>query len=906
MQKTDGLIRTKLNLPFTQPGLVSRPRLQEQIIQGLRGPLTLITAPAGFGKTTLAATCVADCGMPIAWLALDRDDNQAERFLNYLVAALQKADHSIGIEAAQLLAASPQLPVESVLTSLINDLDTAGRDIVLVLDDYQFISSRAVHSEVTFLLEHCPSTLHLLIATRSDPPLPLARLRARGQTMELRASDLRFTAPEAAQFLNDVMGLQLVARSVTLLEERTEGWIAGLQMAALSMRNREDVNGFIEGFSGTHRYILDYLLEEVLIGQSLEVQRFLLYTSILERLSAPLCEAVLANAEGVEEVGADRSTGHSVSILEYLERENLFLVPLDDERVWYRYHHLFTDLLRARLKQSQPELLPQLHLSASVWYEHNGLVAEAIQHNLSTEDYERSADLILKYGPARWSQNDTSIMKLVGNLPPKLLVTHPKLGIYQAWILISNGQLQAALTLLATLKEQLQADVSNPSTAWMRAYIDLLLVYATPAEAGIAQGPLPGLQVFHAMPQEDSGLHNVADYIYAMLLGRHGELDQPAEILLQCIQRDAAAGGTTAVPLVTPLLARIRLMQCRLYEAADLCRETLKPLGKKGTKFIYMAGSLHIILGEVLREWNDLDEAEAQIQEGIRVNEPWQLITADALGYAALARVQEAQGNITGAIATLGRLETMFEDRAKPPDWEGELRSLQVRLWLASGDLTRAVDWARHFPIPPSPNPIQETDLLTAARVRMAEKNYQEARHLLEALNQAPGIEKRFNRKIKIDLLMACALAGQNQMPRAFQLLETSLSQAEPGGLVRVFLDNGQPMQSLLARWLAQSGSGRTHDYAIRLLSHFEVELHSVTVAQNKASPAETLVEPLSPRELEVLQLMVLGRTNREIARQLIIASGTVKAHTASIYRKLEVANRTEAVACARQLGLLP
>src|SRR5512136_706157 len=293
MNKTDPLIRTKLHLPFTRLELVSRPRLQAQIAEGLRGPLTLITAPAGFGKTTLVASYIANCGLPIAWLSLDKDDNQVERFLKYLVAALQEADNTIGSEAAQLLAAARQAPPEAVLTSLINDLDTAGEGIALVLDDYQFISSQAVHEQVAFMLEHCPKTFHLVIATRSDPPLPLARLRARGQTVELRAADLSFTEPEAAQFLNDGMGLRLDAGSVAALQERTEGWIAGLQMAALSMRDRKDIVGFIEGFSGTNRYILDYLLEEVLAGQSPEIQRFLLYTSILERLTAPLCEAVL-------------------------------------------------------------------------------------------------------------------------------------------------------------------------------------------------------------------------------------------------------------------------------------------------------------------------------------------------------------------------------------------------------------------------------------------------------------------------------------------------------------------------------------------------------------------------------------------------------------------------------------
>jgi LuxR family transcriptional regulator, maltose regulon positive regulatory protein len=905
MQKPDTLIRTKLHLPTIRPGLVLRPRLQERILQGLGGPLTLLAAPAGFGKTTLAAAGISACGMPAAWLSLDKDDNQAERFLNYLVAALQNADHSLGEAAAQFMAASPPAPPEAVLTSLVNDLDRTGREMALVLDDYQFISDPTVHAAVAFLLEHCPQTFHLLIATRSDPALPLARLRGRNQVVELRAADLRFNGGEAAQFLNEVMSLHLDEAAVTALEERTEGWIAGLQMAALSMRNREDAAGFISGFSGTNRYILDYLMEEVLSSQTTEVQRFLLYTSILERLSAPLCEALLSSEAGAADPEARPASG-SDSILEYLERANLFMVPLDDERTWYRYHQLFSDLLRARLKESHAELIPQLHLRASRWYERNGSIMEAIQHSLASKDYERSAGLILKYGPSGWSRNEPSIIRLAGNLPVELLKTHPKLGIYQAWILISSGQTPAAIALLVTLKEALHADASNPASSWMRAYIDLLLAYTSPPGEKTNQVPLPDLQPFDSMPEQDTGLHNIADFITAMLLGRRGELDEPAEILLQCIQRDKAGGGTTAIPMVVPLLARIRLMQGRLHEAADLCRETLKSINKKGKRSFTTAGSFNIILGEVLREWNDLDEAEAQIREGILVNEPWQMIAADALGYGALARVQEAQGNIEGATTTLHRLEAMFEERTKPPDWEGELRSLKVRLWLATGDLARAVDWARHFPIQPCPSPLQETDSLSAARVRMAEKNYREAQHILEALNQAPGIEKRTNRKIKIDLLMACALAAQNQMPQAFQLLASSLSQAEPERLTRVFLDIGQPMQRLLAQWLAHASPGAGREYAIHLLSHFEAGKPAVTSAQGKAPPVGKLVEPLSRRELEVLQLMALGGTNQAIADQLIVSRGTVKAHTASIYRKLDAANRTEAVARARQLGILP
>jgi LuxR family maltose regulon positive regulatory protein len=899
MQKADTLIHTKLHLPFTRLGLVSRPRLQEQITQGLRGPLTLITAPAGFGKTILVASCVAGCGMPVAWLSLDKDDNQAERFLNYLVAALREADPVIGNEAVQLLAASQPAPSKAVLTSLINDLDTAGEEKALVLDDYQFISSQTVHEAVAFLLEHCPKTFHLVIATRSDPPLALARLRARGQTVELRAADLRFTEPETTLFLNDVMGLRLDAGSVAVLEERTEGWIAGLQMAALSMRNRDDALGFIEGFSGTHRYILDYLLEEVLNGQPPEVQRFLLCTSILDRLTAPLCDAVLANDE--EAKGETVFVGPSASMLEYLERANLFLVPLDDERIWYRYHNLFTDLLRVRLHQTQPDFVPLLHLRASAWLEQKGFITEAIQHLLDAHEDGQAADLIERYGPARWAESDLSVAQMAGYLPPEMLHTRPKLGIYQAWILIAQGQTPAARPLLYDLKRHLSTSDIDPSYAWMRSCVDLLLAYISPPAVDQVQYPLPDYQALESMPKEETGLRTTADFLYAMLLGRFGELDRPAEILLESVRRDTAARGTTAIPMAIPTLARIRLMQGRLHEAADLCREYLKPIEKRGAKFFYMAGSLNIILGEVLREWNDLQAAEAQIRIGIQASEPWNNTASDAYGYAALARVQEAMGNVEGAFLTQHKLDEIFEGRTRPPDWESEQRSLKVRVWLANGDLASAVEWADHFLLNKSPVPPQETDQLTLARVRLAQKKYTDAQHILEAMDRVPGIEKRVNRKLKIGILLACALTGQNRLSQALPVLESCLAMAKPEGHIRVFVDAGQPARELLYAYLRTS-TAIHQDYARKLLDAF-----SPLIGAGSPGPLPAgLIEPLTRRELEVLHLLSLGRTNQEIAQQLIVSRGTVKAHTASIYRKLNVANRTEAVARARQLSLLP
>ncbi len=472
MQTTDPLIRTKFHLPFTRPGLVPRPRLQEQIVQGLRGPLTLITAPAGFGKTTLVASSSTGIGLPVAWLSVDRGDNQPGRFLTYLIASIQAADSRLGSEAAQLASGLQPAAPEAILTSLINDMDSRGGELILVLDDYHFINSQAVHSIVAFLLEHCPRSFHLLIATRSDPPLPLARLRARGQTIELRAADLRFSISEAAQFLNDVMGLRLDSDAVAILEERTEGWVAGLQMAALSMRDRKDVAGFVAGFSGTNRYILDYLLEEVLANQPPEIQHFLLSTSILERLSIPLCDALLAeNPESGGKTGTEPSpTSHdsrSSAILNHLERENIFLVPLDDERVWFRYHHLFADLLRIRLKQGEAARVPGLHTRAAAWLEQNGHIPEAIHHLLAAHEDGLAADLVEQYGPECWAANDLSVIKMAERLPHAMLLARPKVGLYQSWLYINQGLVEKAYPLLMELEKQFAGSDPNSDLHWV-------------------------------------------------------------------------------------------------------------------------------------------------------------------------------------------------------------------------------------------------------------------------------------------------------------------------------------------------------------------------------------------------------------------------------------------------------
>jgi LuxR family transcriptional regulator, maltose regulon positive regulatory protein len=892
MQKADPLIRTKLHLPSIRPGLVSRPRLTERIAQGLCGPLTLITAPAGFGKTTLVASGVTGCGMPIAWLSLDKEDNRAGRFLNYLVAALQEAGHTIGSEAGQLLAASQQASPEAVLTSLVNDLEAAGREVVLVLDDYQFISSQAVHDEVAFLIEHCPKTFHLVIATRSDPPLPLARLRARGRTVELRAHELSFTEPEAAQFLNDVMGLGLDAGSVAALEERTEGWIAGLQMAALSIRDRKDIPGFIVGFSGTNRYILDYLLEEVLASQSPEIQHFLLYTSILERLTAPLCDAVLVSDEGFQ--------NQSASILEYLERANLFLVPLDDEWIWFRYHHLFADLLRARPHQAQPDLVPLLHLRASAWLEQKGHIAEAIHHLLSAHEVDRAADLIERCGPARVAVSDPSVLQMAEGLPRETILARPIIGLYQAWFLILHSHIARALPLLNDLSRQLAGADPQSGRQWMQTFIASALAFLAPPASTPDIHPLPDVRLLDEIPAEEPLLRNAADFLYGMALARRGDMDRAVEVSVKCIQREKLQHGTPAIPTLAPFLSRIYLMQGRLHAAASLCHELLDPINERDIRFVYTAGSMKIDLGEVLCEWNRLGEAEQYIRDGLQANETWRNIMTDGFGLVALTRVLLAKGDYAGAMQAAVKLETRLLEHAQPREFDEDLRTLRIRVQLASGDLRNPSDWADQIMLREDFELHRAQYLLTLARIRLAHGRCAEVENLLVGTAPPLAAGSLITRQLEAKLLLAAAVAGQQRLREALAWVESSLALAEPERYIRIFLDVGEPARELLAAYLRSAAPGHKV-FAQKILDAFSLTRHA-----SSPSPQPTgLIEPLSGRELEVLQLIALGRTNQEIAGQLIVAPGTVKAHTASIYRKLDVANRTEAVARARQLGIL-
>lgn len=913
MPKTNPLIRTKLRLPFIRQSLVSRARLQSRIMEGLRGPLTLVTAPAGFGKTTLVASCLTGCGMPVAWLSLDKNDNQAGRFLSYLVAALHGANNAIGVEAAQMLDASQEALPDSVLSSLVNDLDSAVTEMVLVLDDYQFVNNHAVHGAMAFLLDHCPKTLHLVIASRSDPQLPLSRLRTRGQTVELRAADLRFTQSEAGQFLNDVMDLCLDSGSVAALSGRTEGWIAGLQMAALSMRDREDVGRFITGFSGTNRYILDYLIEEVLASQPLEIQQFLLFTSILDRLTAPLCEAVTGDCTtGVTELESERSSPlqpplapHSPCqpVLDYLERANLFLLPLDDERQWYRYHHLFADLLRSRLQQSQPDLVPHLHLRAAAWLEQEGFIGEAVQHLFAAGEISQAAELIERYGPARLAENDPSVMLMAQGLPHEMILARPIIGLHQAWLLIIRARIDKALPLLHDLKRQLSGVGPGIEQRWIRTFVQSALAFLSPPPGSPGFEPLPEYSLLDEIPSSEMILRTAADILYGMALERRGELDRAVEVAIRCIQREKAPHEAFAIPTLAPFLSRVYLMQGRLRACSSLCREFLDPIHQGGVRYFYTSGgeSMKIDLGEVLYEWDRLDQAEEYIRDGLRANEAWQNIMTDGFGLAALALVLQAKGDYAGAMQTAQKFESRLKEHAHPREFDEYLRTLSVRVQLAGGDIQSVSLWSEGILLSDDFQVHQDLYRLTLARIRLVQGRFSEVEEILSWAAPTMVAGSRISKQLESNLLLAAAHAGQQLLADAFERIESCLALAEQEGYVRVFLELGEPARDLLAAYLRSPSPGHKQ-FAQKILQSFHLSNQEII----PHPPEIGLVEPLTGRELEVLHLIAEGRTNKQIATQLIVSLGTVKAHTASIFRKLDVANRTEAVSQARHLGMIP
>ncbi|MDJ0756860.1 MAG: LuxR C-terminal-related transcriptional regulator [Ardenticatenaceae bacterium] len=891
MNIADPLIRTKLRLPFVRPEQLTRPRLQKQIERGLRGPLTLVTAPAGFGKTTLVASCLQQSNIAnrVSWVSLDKNDNQSRRFLRYLIAALQTADSNIGKEASQLMTASLPVCPEAVLSLLLNDLDAADQRQILVLDDYQFITDRVIHDGVEFLLEHRPQTFHLLIISRSDPPLPIGRLRARGQLVEVRAADLSFTKHESSHFLNDVMGLQLDSQSVATLAERTEGWVTGLQLAALSIRDHDNAREFIEGFSGTYRHILDYLLEEVLAREPEEVRAFLQQTSILTQLHGGLCDAVTGTSNGRD-------------MLEQLERSNLFVVPLDDERRWYRYHHLFADLLQARLRRSADNHVAQLFTRAAEWCENNGQVTEAVSYALAAHNFDRAAALIERqWGPAISEGEVETVWSWLKAVPEEIIRHSISLSTACSWVLWLRGQIELievhlvnAERAMSSTSEDGKLDDDLPAQlAALRALVDRYHGEFETAEAAArrALNLLP-----KDLPSPNSAeLRSLLFATLASVYDGSGELEKAVSHYAETIRWGQLSKNAVGVAGATYRLSGILRHLGRLRDAEAVCRDALTYMKAQGMTRLPAVGILHLALCEVLVEQNKLAAAEEHLAQGVELGRWSGRLDAVRNAAPSLTRLRLARGDGRGALRAISKAQAAL---GEPPSSlaQAELLALKARIFTWQGDpikaarcATEAVElsaWDKGL--------TGETVALAAVRVQAAQCKPAEAVALLTQSITAAERSGRFGAAIELYLLRCLALNKQGKSRLAEADLERALILAEPQGFVRVFLEEGRPLLQRLASWTLPVDDSSIKAYAAHLLSQFGV-----------TSPIDPAVEPLSSRELEVLQLIALGKTNREIAGQLVVSPGTVKAHTSNIYRKLDVANRTEAVARARQLNLL-
>jgi LuxR family transcriptional regulator, maltose regulon positive regulatory protein len=860
------ILATKLFVPPPQPKVVLRSRLIEHLDEGLDRKVTIISAPAGFGKSTLLGEWVAGCGRPAAWLSLDERDDDPTRFLTYLVAALQTIAPNMGSGVLGALQSPQPPPAESILVALLNEIIAQPDDLVLVLDDYHVIDARAIDDALAFLLEHLPPGMHLAVATREDPNLPLARLRARGQLTEVRASELRFTLSETAEFLQGVMGLDLSEQEIAALEIRTEGWIAGLQLAALSMRGREDVPGFIRAFAGDNRYILDYLVEEVLQRQPERIRNFLLQTSVLDRLSGPLCDAITDQ----EDAGV---------MLEALERGNFFVVPLDDRRQWYRYHHLFAEVLRAHLMAEQPDQVSILHQRASEWYEQNSLPADAIQHALAAEDFERAADLVeLAWPGMRRSRQEATLLDWLQTLPDEVLHCRPVLSGAYAHVLLAGGVFEGVEDRLLSAERWLDTTAerrARPDTpAAEMVVVNEEAFRLLPGQIAIARaalvlgrGDVPGTVTYarralELAPQEDHLTRGGAAGFLGLAYWTGGDLEAAHRTYADGMASLQKAGHISDAINGAITLANIRIAQGRLREAMSTYERGLQLATEQGTPLLRGTADMYVGISELYREYDDLDAAT---QELLRSKEQGEHAGFPLNRYRwriAMARIREAQGDLEGALDLLDEAERLYMSDFSPH--VRPIAALKARIWIRQGRLDKALDWARERNLSAHDDPgyLSEFEHITLARTLLTryrsdreERSIHEAMGLLERLLKTAEEGRRMGSVIEILVLQALAHGAQGDTPSALVSLGRALTLAGPEGYVRMFVDEGRPMTGLLSDAAAR---GITPHYTARLLAALAAE-EQKGADESHRPPTQSLHEPMSQRELEVLRLIARG-----------------------------------------------
>jgi LuxR family transcriptional regulator, maltose regulon positive regulatory protein len=916
------ILTTKLYMPPPRPNAVLRSRLIARLNAGMHRKLTLIAAPAGFGKTTLVSAWLAarteDRGLRteavssslspqpsalsirVAWLALDEADNDSTRFLTYLVAALQRVAADIGAGMSGMLQSAQPPPTELILTTLLNDMSTLPDDVVLVLDDYHVIDTTSVDTAITFLLEHLPPNMHLVMTTREEPALPLARLRARDQLTELRDTDLRFSAAEAAEFLNRVMALNLSAEAIAALEERTEGWIAGLQLAALSMQGQHDTTSFIHSFTGSSRYIIDYLAEEVLERQPDAVRTFLLRTSILERMCGPLCDAVRNVSSDAAPLAGSPESNSSQAMLEKLERSNLFIVPLDNQRRWYRYHQLFADLLRQRLYQkiatppgNQRDGLAELHQRASQWCEEQGLEIEAFQYAAAANDIERAERLIEGAGvPLHFRGTGAAVLHWLQSLPKTVLDARPSLWVMYASALFFvahqhsavEEKLQAAEAALAQRAPGAEADDTTRDLIGRIASLRATVAIIQHDAATIISQSRRALEHLHPdrLPARIAASYTLG-YAY-QLQGHRAAASQTYADVIASSQSFGASIYTIAATLG---LGQLQEADGQLHLAAETYGRVRVLAGDPPQP---IAGEAHLGLARICYQWNNLQAAEQHGHQCLHLTQQMESTDTFASYAVFLARLRLAQADLPGAIAILDEAEAFVRRHHfmfRMPD----IAAAQVLLLLRQGDLAVAAHLAQTHELP-----------ICQARILLAQGDAAAALAVLHPVRQQAEARAWTDERLTVMVLEAVAHSMHGDADEAMHVLGDALSLAKPGGFIRLFVDEGVPIGRLLSKALAR---GSESAYIRRLLAAFPVAEPGNAPSAPVSGPDAEWVEPLSAREREVLQLIAEGLSNQEIAARLYLSLHTVKVHARNIYAKLAVTNRTQAVARGRALGIV-
>ncbi len=886
------LLATKLYVPPPCSTLVGRLRLTADLSKALTRRLTLVSAPAGYGKTTLVSSWLRQTDIASAWLSLDEGDNDPIRFLQYFLSALHQIVPTIHVDLLDMLRGMRPAQADALLNFMINEIATSATSFVLVLDDFHVICAQPILEMLTSLLDHLPPQMHLVCLSRTDLDLPLARLRVRDQLVDIRAEQLRFTLDEIAVFLNKMMGLNLSADDLAALEARTEGWIAGLQLAALSLQGRQDIHGFVAAFTGSHAYIMDYLTEEVLKLQPENVRSFLLQTAILDRLCAPLCEAVVETDQMAPLQGQ--------AMLEALGHMNLFVIPLDNERRWYRYHHLFADVLNRRLEYLFPQRLADLHRRASHWYEQNGFIAEATHHALLVGDQDRAIQLIEQNGCLLLIRGEVStLQRWMAAIEPHAQ-TRPWMYIFKAWLFALTGYPERVEELLSAAEQLISSPETSVENRTMQGTIETARAYQANLQGDTLLATQHARRALQHLPDADlvsRSLRTVATSLLGDASSMNGELQEARQAYSEALRIAQVAGDVHLTIVLNSNIANILMEQGLLHEAARIYGETLRMATRPDGQESVIAGRVYAELSQVSYEWNHLEAASQQVHHSLALCQQWGNIDQQAISYVMLARLEHVQHQPERAHEAIHLAKQLVEEHHLLPRYSVWVKHALARLWIALGDLEQAARLVQQsdMRIDDEIPYLREPEYLAWVRVLLAQEDFEAALALSKQLLQKAEATSRMRSVIEVLVLQALIFQGRRDLDQALTVLEQALSLARPEGYVRTFLDEGEQMAKLLH--LAK---------ARRIESEYATELLSTMgeAAARPQAPLQLLAEPLSPRELEVLKLIEAGCSNQEIAARLFISIATVKRHISTIYAKMGVQNRTQAVSIGRELSL--